>query len=238
MPCKLNRRSSLTLAALCLLHEAAWATAPAAIGVGDSRFALVLGGIAATIVMGLLTRHHSLRFLHRALQRSGKRKLQRVLRSAQLDCFEHFVLPASGGGLTRIDHAVLTSAGIVCIRSKAIDGTVFANAGDPQWVVVDGVEQQQFLNPLIQNEGRVAAISRVLPDMPVFNLVVFTGNIQFSVPPADNVIPVTQLGSWLRRFEQQHEPAQDHDDAWLTLQAAALTDEASLRDFEAQLSFG
>lgn len=238
MPRLFSFIASLPVAALCLSHKAAWAAAGSVTGVGDSRIALVLGAVAAVIVMALLTRHHSLRFLNRFTERSGRRRLQRILRGAQLESLDRFVLPATGGDLTRIDHAVLTSAGIVCIRRKQYDGTVFANARDPQWLVVDGVKQQQFLNPLMQNEGRVAAIRRVVPDMPVFNLVVFTGDTEFSVAPAPNVISVARLAGWLRRLEEQQQSAQNHDDAWLTLRAAALTDEASLRDFEAQLSFG
>lgn len=179
-----------------------------------------------------------MRFINRMTGAVSKRRLREALRCAQLESIENLVLPGSCGGLTRIDHAVLTSAGVVCIRSRHVNGTIFANANDPQWMVVDGVTQSQFLNPLIQNDGRVGAVRQVLPDMPVFNLVVFTGNTRFSVAPAANVIHVADLPAWLRQFQEQHESAQNHDDAWLTLRAAALTDEASLRDFEAQLSFG
>ncbi|MGB5354423.1 MAG: nuclease-related domain-containing protein [Woeseia sp.] len=222
---------------LCLLSDAALG-AGTTTGLGDGRSAIVLSLIAAAIVAGLLTRHHSMQFVNRMVAGTSKRRLQQALRNAQLESLHNLVLPGACDGLTRIDHAVLTSAGVICIRSKHVNGIVFANANDPQWLVVDGVEQSQFLNPLIQNDGRVNAVRRVLPEMPVFSLVVFTGKTQFSTPPSDNVIHLAQLPLWLHRFQEQHESAQNHDDAWLTLRAAALTDEASLRDFEAQLSFG
>lgn len=228
----------LFAASLLAIPGQAVFAANATTGAGDSRTALILAAVAIAIVLGLLTRHHSMRFVNRLVERSSKQKLRRVLQRVRLDSIDNFVLPATCGGLTRIDSAVLTSAGIVCIRSKQVNGIIFANPGDPQWTVIDGVARQQLLNPIIQNDGRVAALRRVLPEMPVFNLVVFTGRTRFSVSPADNVIHVSGLASWLQQFQEQHESAQNHDDAWLSLRAAALTDDASLRDFEAQLSFG
>ncbi|MDZ7644562.1 MAG: hypothetical protein U5K76_10315 [Woeseiaceae bacterium] len=42
----------------------------------------------------------------------------------------------------------------------------------------------------------------------------------------------------MRDFQANNDSARDPDSAWLSLVAAARTDAASHKDFEAQLSFG
>jgi hypothetical protein len=54
---------------------------------------------------------------------------------------------------------------------------VFGGEDEAQWTNIDGVHRQRFLNPLIQNEGRTRALQKVVPDVPVENLVIFTGSV-------------------------------------------------------------
>ncbi|HEX9851796.1 MAG TPA: nuclease-related domain-containing protein, partial [Woeseiaceae bacterium] len=150
---------------------------------------------------------------------------------------DDFMLPGAYGGLTHIDHAVLTSGGILCIQTKHYNGLVFGNADEPQWTNVDGMHKRKFLNPLIQNEGRSRALKKVVPDVPVANLVVFTGSVQFASPLEKNVIHIRDLKNYIARFVFGPCKISDWDAVWLTVRAAALTDEESRKDFRAQLSF-
>ena len=147
-----------------------------------------------------------------------------------------FILPGAYGGHVKIDHAILTAGGILCIQTKHYNGIVFGEADEPQWTNVDGTLRRRFLNPLIQNEGRTRALQNVLPDVPVDNLVVFTGNVEFPTPPPNNVIRVERLDSFIAKHVFGPSKVKDWDAAWLTVKSAALTDEASRKDLQAQIA--
>ena len=93
-----------------------------------------------------------------------------------------------------------------------------------------------FLNPIIQNESRTRAIQSVVSDVPVANLVVFTGSIDFPTPPPKNVIHVRRLDSYIAKFVFGPSKIEDWDAVWMTLKSAALTDEATRRDLQAQIA--
>ena len=217
------------LAAVC--SSPAFAAAPET-GLGTGGIASVSLFAGAGILLALLLHNRAMPLLRAATRWLGRRRILKLIRRNGFDVLENFILPGACDGLTRIDYAVLTSAGIVC------NGTIFGGLRDPQWSNVDGVDRFGFLNPVIQNEGRTQAISRTVGDMPVTSLVVFCGDTQFAVKPADNVIHLSELQSWLQHYQNETPSARDPDAAWLTLRAAARTDAASRKDFAAQLSFG
>jgi hypothetical protein len=201
-------------------------------------------GIAATIItiacillLVLLFRGSAWKIFHFIGEQRGKRRLRRTLRRRSRDILEDVILPGAYGGLTRIDYAILTSGGILCIRAKHCNGTVFGSDDDPQWKNVDGVTQQKFLNPAIQNAGRTRALQNIVPDVPVANLVVFTGSVQLAAPKVRNVIHVRDLDSYISKFVFGPCKIKDWDAVWLTVRSALLTDEGSRKDFRAQLSF-
>jgi len=137
--------------------------------------------------------------------------------------------------IRRADHAILTAGGILCIQTKHYNGIVFGGEDEAQWTNVDGTSRQRFLNPLIQNEGRTRALQNVVPDVPVANVVVFTGNVDFPTPPPKNVIRVANLDSFVAKFVFGPSKVKDWDAAWLTVKSAALTDEATRKDLQAQI---
>ena len=147
-------------------------------------------------------------------------------------------MQAAYGGLTRIDHAILTPGGIICIQTKHCNGIIFGDPDEPQWTNVDGVQRRKFLNPHIQNEGRTKALQQCAPSVPIANLVVFTGSIQFTSPRDTNVIHVRELNSYIDKFVFGPSKIKDWDAVWMTVKSAILVDEASRKDFQAQLSLG
>jgi hypothetical protein len=166
----------------------------------------------------------------------GAIRIRRALDLRSPDVLHDFILPGAYGGLTKIDHAILTAGGILCIQTKHYNGIVFGGEDEAQWSNVDGTVKRRFLNPLIQNEGRTRALQNVLPDVPVANLVVFTGNVEFPTPPPKNVIRVSQVDSYIAKFVFGPSKVKDWDAAWLTVKSAALTDEASRKDLQAQIA--
>lgn len=224
--------SSLPLMAVPAL--AADAGSPTGItNVGPASF---LFTVAGALLLTLVFRKAAGHVLQIATSRIGAMRIRRVLTARSADVLHDFILPGAFGGLVKIDHAILTAGGILCIQTKHYSGIVFGGQDEPQWTNVDGTQRRRFLNPLIQNEGRTRALQKAVPEVPVANLVVFTGRVDFPTPPPTNVIRVAQLDSYIAKFVFGPSKVQDWDAAWLTVRAAALTDEASRKDLQAQIA--
>jgi hypothetical protein len=207
-----------------------------ATGITDVGPAAFLFTIAGALILTLVFRSLASHFMRVVTRRVGALRIRRVLRARSADVLHDFILPGAYGGLVKVDHAILTAGGILCIQTKHYNGLVFGEPDEPQWTNVDGTLRRRFLNPLIQNEGRTRALQIVVPDIPVDNLVVFTGNVEFPTPPPRNVIRIGQLDSFIAKHVFGPSKVKDWDAAWLTVKSAALTDEASRKDLEAQIA--
>lgn len=193
--------------------------------------------VAAAVLLTLVFRASS-RHLGRYLgARAGRLRIHRTLRAQSQHVLSDFLLPGAYGGLARIDHAVLTSGGILCIRAIHGNGTVSGGENDAQWAFAEGASRRRFLNPLIQNEGRTRALKKALPDAPIANLVVFTGKVHFAAAPPAAVIPVDRLDSYIAKYVFGPSRIADWDAVWMSLNAATLNDADTRKDFDAQISF-
>lgn len=208
-----------------------------ATGVSMSTLSLLIIAGACLLVVALLVRGSAARLGRFIGEKAGKRRIRKTLRKRSPDVIEDLLIPGAYGGLTRIDFAALTSGGVLCIQAKYCKGIVFGSGEEPQWKNVAGVRQTKFLNPVIQNTGRTRALQKVVPEIPVANLVVFTGPASITAPKLRNVIHVRDLDSYIAKFVFGPSKVKDWDEVWLTVKSAALTDESSRRDFRAQLSF-
>jgi hypothetical protein len=199
--------------------------------------ALFLFTIAVALILTLVFRSAANHIALFVTGRIGRWRIRSALKKRSPDVLHDFILPGAYGGLVRIDHAILTAGGILCIQAKHYNGIVFGAEDEAQWTNVDGVKRQRFLNPLIQNEGRRRALQKVVPDVPVANLVIFSGSIEFTSAPPKNVIHVRELESYVAKFVFGPSKIEDWDAVWLTVKAAALTDEDTRKDLQAQVSF-
>jgi len=192
--------------------------------------------IAGALLLTLVFRSAASHVMRIVTARIGAFRIRRALEARSPDVLHDFILPGAYGGLTKIDHAILTAGGILCIQTKHYNGIVFGSEDEAQWTNVDGTLRRRFLNPLIQNEGRTRALKNVVPDVPVANVVVFTGDVDFPTPPPKNVIHVANVDSFIAKFVFGPSKVQDWDAVWLTVKSAALTDEASRKDLQAQIA--
>lgn len=192
--------------------------------------------IAGALLLTLIFRSTASHIVGLVTSRIGTLRIRRALRRRSPDVLHDFILPGAYGGLTKIDHAILTAGGILCIQTKHYNGIVFGSEDEAQWTNVDGTIRRRFLNPLIQNEGRTRALQNVVPDVPVANLIVFTGNVEFPTPPPKNVIRVSQVDGYIAKFIFGPSKIKDWHAVWLTVNSAALTDEASRKDLQAQIA--
>jgi len=207
-------------------------------GITSAGPALFLFTLSAALFLTLVfrsTAHHLTRFMTAKI---GQWRIRRALAKHSSDVLHDFILPGAYGGLAKIDHAILTAGGILCIQSKHYNGVVFGGEDEAQWNNVDGTKRRRFLNPLIQNEGRRRALQNVVADVPVANLVIFTGSIEFASTPPKNVIHVNELESYVAKFIFGPCKIEDWHAVWLTVSAAAMTDTDTRKDLHAQVGFG
>ena len=200
--------------------------------------AIFLFTIAGALLLTLIFRsaaNHVTRFITGKI---GQFRIRAALAKRSPDVMHDFLIPGAYGGLARIDHAILTAGGILCIQSKHCNGIVFGGPDEAQWTNVDGVRRQRFLNPVIQNEGRRRALEKIVPDVPVENLVIFTGSVEFTSAPPKNVIHVSQLESFVAKHVFGPSKIEDWQAVWLTVNSAVLRDAAARKDFAAQINFG
>jgi hypothetical protein len=237
------RRLQLSLTSLLALCNSGSAMAVAAdsaelsSGLNSAGPSMIVFAIAAALLLTLVFRSTVSHLARIITGKIGARRMHRVLSARSKDVLDDFLLPGAYGGLTRIDHAILTSGGILCIQTKHYNGIIFGDAAEPQWTNVDGIHRRKFLNPLIQNEGRTRALQKIAPDVPVANLIVFTGDVQFTSVTEKNVIHVRDLDVYIAKFVFGPCKIEDWDAVWMTVKSAAITDEESRKDFSAQLSF-
>ncbi len=224
------------VASSLLLARPAVAAVPET-GIGDPGPAFVLFAAAAVLIVALLSRSALGPAIVAARRRANHFRTRRELESRSSNVLHDFILPGAYGGLTKIDHAMLTAGGILCIRGVHCNGIILGADSDPQWTFVNGRTRNRFLNPVIQNAGRARALQAVVPDVPVANLVIFTGDVEFPTPPPKNVILLRNLDSFIAKFVFGPAKVKDWDAVWLTLRSSAMTDAAARRDFQAQLGF-
>jgi hypothetical protein len=223
--------TSLPLIALPALG-AEPAAATGITNVGPTAFIFTIAGALLLTLVFRSTASHVMRIV---TGRIGALRIRRALEARSPDVLHDFILPGAYGGLSKIDHAILTAGGILCIQTKHYNGLVFGAAEEPQWTNVDGSLRRRFLNPLIQNEGRTRALQNVVPDLPVANVVVFTGKVDIPTLPPKNVIRIGALDSFIAKFVFGPSKVKDWDAAWLTVKSAALTDEDTRKDLQAQI---
>ena len=210
------------------------AVATGVTSVGPAVFLFAIGG---ALFLTLIFRRAATRVGHYFASRVGEYRIRRALEAHSKDVLHDFMLPGAYGGIAKIDHAVMTAGGLLCIQTKHYNGVVFGEPDEPQWANVDGVIRRRFLNPLIQNEGRMRALQRVVPEVPVANLVIFTGSVEFTSAPPKNVIRVGQLESYIAKFVFGPSKVEDWDAVWMTVKSAAMTDDRTRKDHASQLGF-
>jgi hypothetical protein len=199
--------------------------------------AMFMFTIAGALFLMLVFRKAAAHLAHYIVSRIGELRIRRALEARSKDVMHDFMLPGAYGGIAHIDHAIMTAGGILCIQTKHYNGVVFGEAGEPQWTNVDGVTRRRFLNPLIQNEGRRRALQKIVPEVPVANVVIFTGSVEFTTPTPKNVIRVSELGSFISKFVFGPSKVDDWDAVWMTVESAAMTDSETRKDHAAQLGF-
>lgn len=113
---------------------------------------------------------------------------------------EHRVLVPNGmGGDIEIEHLLLTAEGVVVVDTKHFEGTIFGSDLMDEWTVIDKHRRSTFANPQHTLYDRVAAVRRLVRDVPVQGYVLFPPLANFSKGRPRDVILPDELVAHYRR---------------------------------------
>ena len=102
------------------------------------------------------------------------------LRAVAEDLLVDVLLPDGEEGEIHIELAALTPDGVLVLDVKRVSGHVFGSDAMQDWTVIGERRRFTFANPQPALFDRIAAVSRLLPDIPVDGYVVFTTGADFS----------------------------------------------------------
>ena len=137
------------------------------------------------------------------LKRKSRRPEQR-LRSVTTDILSNILIPNGDDGEITVEYALLTHRGIVIVDIKDVEGNVFGSDSMQDWTVISDERRFTFGNPQFPLYDRLAAVRRLVSDIPVTGYVAFTNRGQFSKGQPSDVIELDSLVNDLKT-ESRHD---------------------------------
>ena len=127
--------------------------------------------------------------------------LDRQLPAGEYKLFHDVTLHTSQGS-TQIDHIVVSKFGVFVVETKNYTGWIFGEANSKQWTQTIYGTKSRFQNPLRQNFKHTQAVESFLSlsSRYVHSVVVFVGDAEFKTAQPDNVIHLSELGSYILSY--------------------------------------
>lgn len=114
------------------------------------------------------------------LWRRRKPDLEAALKSVAIDTMHDIVVPDGMGGHIHVEYLLLTARGLLVIDVKRFEGIIFASDRMDDWTVISKEGRYAFPNPQGTLYDRVAAVKRLVRDVPVAGFVLFAAGADFS----------------------------------------------------------
>ena len=131
-------------------------------------------------------------------RRRKNRRHDQQFRKVAHDVLTDILIPNIDDGEISIEYAMLTHQGIVIVDVKDVEGNVFGSDSMQDWTVISDDRRFTFGNPQFALYDRLAAIRRLVTNVPVSGYVVFTNRSQFSKGQPSDVIAMDALLSQLK----------------------------------------
>lgn len=116
------------------------------------------------------------------------------------------ILPTTHG-TSQIDHIVVSIYGIFVIETKYYNGWIYGGEYSEYWTQNVYGEKHQFYNPILQNEGHVRALRRVLAEfepLDIIPIVAFSGTADIKMDIKEShVVYWSQLRRCIRRYSKE-----------------------------------
>lgn len=95
-------------------------------------------------------------------------------------------IPKTDGSNTEIDILMVHNTGIYVFESKNYSGYIFGSENQRMWTQTlnggkRGVEKNQFYNPIMQNEGHIKYLRKIIgrDDIPFYSYIIFSDRCEF-----------------------------------------------------------
>ena len=104
---------------------------------------------------------------------------------------------AANGGITQIDHVIVSIYGIFVIETKNYKGWIHGSQNSEQWALTYYREKIKFRNPIKQNNGHIFMIKKVLSrfkNIRYHSIIVFVGEAELkNTHTTTPVLSINQL---------------------------------------------
>lgn len=91
-------------------------------------------------------------------------------------------------GTTEIDVLYISSSGIYVIESKNYSGWIFGDEKARNWTAVIYKTKNKFLNPIWQNKKHIKYLSKILVDVQLRSLIVFSERCELKKVNVEDVL--------------------------------------------------
>jgi hypothetical protein len=115
------------------------------------------------------------------------------LRRAANDVMSNLVIPDVDDSEIILEYVLLTARGVIILDVRDVSGHVFGSDAMEEWTVLSEQERFTFSNPQHGLYDRIAAVRRLLPDIPVDGYVAFTSRGEFSKGQPSQVVMLESL---------------------------------------------
>jgi len=158
------------------------------------------------------------------IYRRRKASLKARLQGCCVALLQDVLIPDGEEGEIHIEYALLCPRGVVLLNLKNIAGNVFGSDTMEEWTVITGKSRYTFINPQQGLYDRLAAMRRMLPDVPVHGYIGFPGSAEFNKGTPSHVVMFDQLISELQEESSKGEAVDAYWPAWEKLKAGARLD--------------
>ncbi len=115
-----------------------------------------------------------------------------------------------GSEYVQIDCLALNQAGLFVFESKDYSGWIYGTESQKYWTETlnFGQEKHRFYNPIKQNSLHITSVAPLVPDIPIFSIIVFGNEATFKTPfktlPANcHICHQSQIHSILSQISAQ-----------------------------------
>jgi hypothetical protein len=147
------------------------------------RLSMIIG--AAVILAGVL--------IWALFRLRAKGSVERKLRKGANDLIVNFLVPDGIDSEIHVDYALLTARGVIIVDVRDVRGHVFGSDAMEEWTVLSDRQRFTFSNPQHLLFDRMAAVKRLLPDVPVEGFVAFTNRSDFNKGQPTHAIILDRL---------------------------------------------
>ena len=138
----------------------------------------------------------------------------------------------SGANSTQIDHVVVSAFGLFVIETKYYKGWIYGGPESEYWTQNIYGHKYQLRNPVIQNQGHIRVIKRLLnlrEGIPVYSIVAFSWQGTLHVNRTLPVMYWRQVVPYIRQFDERKLSESEVSDIYKALQSAGQADAEARR---------